>query len=55
MKLGDLIYDNHFNEHGLVVDVSECGTWCSVLYEDGELVEGLRKWEKTIKVIVNDQ
>jgi len=51
MTLGDLIYDSHFEEHGLVVAVTECGEWCSVLYEDGELVDGLREWEETIEVI----
>ena len=51
MKVGDLIYDSHFDEHGLVVGVTECGEWCIVLYEDGQLVDGLRKWEETIEVI----
>ncbi len=51
MKVGDLIYDSHFDEHGLVVAVTECGDWCSILYEDGELVGGLRQWEETIEVI----
>jgi hypothetical protein len=51
MKIGDLIYDSHFEENGLVVSVSKCGDWYSVLYEDGELVGGLRKWEETIEVI----
>jgi len=51
VKLGDLIYDSHFEEHGLVVAVTEDGDWCNVLYEDGQLVGGLRKWEETIEVI----
>jgi len=57
MKLGDLIYDSHFREHGIVVDsepmVNEDGDWCSILYEDGQKVEGIRSWEETIEV-VND-
>ena len=49
MKLGDLIYDSHFEEHGVVVDTKPCGSghhgeWCVILYEDGQLVEGIRSW-----------
>ena len=50
MKLGDLIYDFHYEERGLVVNV-ESNEWCTILYEDGELVEGIREWEPTIEVI----
>ncbi len=54
MKLGDLIYDSHFKEHGLVIEADgEIGwtTWCTILYEDGEIVEGVRDTEPTIEVI----
>ena len=55
MTLGDLIYDSHFKEHGVVVDAKPCGNeegeWCTILYEDGELVEGIRSWEETIEVV----
>ena len=55
MKLGDLIYDSHFKEHGVVVEAKpvpyQDGSWCSILYEDGELVEGIRSWEETVEVV----
>ncbi len=55
MKVGDLIYDSHFEEHGIVVDTEpmfdENGDWCSILYEDGKLVGGIRSWEETVEVI----
>ena len=55
MKLGDLIYDSHFGEHGIVVDAKPSGgfegEWCTILYEDGELVEAIRSWEETIEVV----
>ena len=55
MKLGDLIYDSHFGEHGVVVDVEPCevgqGEWCTILYEDGQIGEAIRSWEQTIEVI----
>lgn len=55
MKVGDLIYDSHFKEHGIVVEAepmaTENGEWCSILYEDGEFVEGIRSWEETVEVI----
>ena len=54
MKLGDLIYDSHFKEHGVVVAAKPCdvgqGEWCAIFYEDGELVEGIRSWEETVEV-----
>jgi hypothetical protein len=54
MKLGDLIYDSHFKERGLVVKTEKSSwneTWCTVLYEDGQIVEGIRSHETTIEVI----
>ena len=54
MKLGDLIYDSHFNENGLVVKVEKESwneIWCTVLYEDGQVVKGIRSHEPTIEVI----
>jgi hypothetical protein len=56
VKLGDLIYDSHFEERGMVVDTKPCGSghhgeWCVILYEDGQLVEGIRSWEETIEVV----
>ena len=55
MQVGDMIYDSHFEEHGLVVDVTPCaigkGDWCSILYQDGQTVHNIRSWEETIEVI----
>lgn len=55
MQVGDLIYDSHFEEHGIVVNAepmaTENGEWCSILYEDGQLVESIRSWEETIVVL----
>jgi hypothetical protein len=54
MKVGDLIYDSHFKERGLVVAVlSTTGNdgWCKILYEDGQIVGNIRSWEETIEVI----
>tara|TARA_B100000029_G_scaffold509428_1_gene598581 strand:- start:1086 stop:1262 length:177 start_codon:yes stop_codon:yes gene_type:complete len=54
MKLGDLIYDSHFEEHGLVVKVEKPSwneNWCTVLYADGQVVEGIRAHESTIEVV----
>ena len=55
MKSGDLIYDSHYEEHGVVVTTKPCeigqGEWCTILYEDGQVVDGIRSWEETIEVI----
>jgi len=53
MKVGDLIYDSHFEECGLVIESRD--TWCTILYEDGEIVDGIRETEKTIEVIVENR
>ena len=55
MKLGDLIYDSHCKEHGVVVNTEpipyQHGLWCTILYEDGQMVEGIRSWEESIEVV----
>ena len=55
MKVGDLIYDSHFKEHGVVVGaepiLTEDGDWCSIFYEDGSVVKGIRSREETIEVV----
>jgi len=60
MQVGDMIYDSHFKEHGLVVDVTPVaptsvfhgkGDWCSILYQDGQTVRNIRSWEESIEVI----
>ena len=51
MKFGDLIYDSHYGQHGLVVEVSETGEFCTILYEDGMPDPGIRTNEAGIEVI----
>jgi hypothetical protein len=55
MQVGDLIYDSHFEEHGIVVATQPCavgqGDWCAILYQDGQTVENIRSWEETIEVV----
>ena len=55
MKVGDLIYDSHFEEHGIVIEAKPCeisqGEWCTILYEDGSVVASIRSWEESIEVI----
>jgi len=55
MEIGDLIYDSHFKQCGIVVlaehMLTEDGDWCSILYEDDSIVKGIRSWEETIEVI----
>jgi hypothetical protein len=55
LKVGDLIYDSHFKEHGIVVDSqpipNQHGSWCTIFYEDGQIAEAIRSWEETIEVI----
>ena len=45
MKVGDLIYDSHYGQHGLIIEVSATGEFCTVFYEDGQADRGIRPGE----------
>jgi len=51
VKVGDLIYDSHYGQRGLVVEISMSGEHCTVFYEDGEADDSIHPWEETIEVI----
>mgnify|MGYP005831409891 CR=1 FL=1 len=51
MKLGDVVYDSNYGQHGMIVEVSECGVFCTVLYSDGIPERGIRVNECGIEVI----
>ena len=51
MKVGDVIYDSHYGQNGMVVKVSECGVFCTVLYSDGIPERGIRLDTPGIEVI----
>jgi len=53
MKVGDLIYDSHYGQYGLVVEVREDGEFCTVLYEDGVPDRSIRPRE--IEVVNEDR
>ena len=42
MQVGDLIYDADYGQHGLVIEISMSGEFCTVFYEDGEADRGIR-------------
>ena len=45
MKIGDLIYDSHYGQHGSVIEISMSGEFCTVFYEDGVVDHGIRSGE----------
>ena len=51
MKIGDLIYDSAFGMNGIVVEINEDSSYMTVLYDDGELGDGVRKNDPEIEVI----
>jgi hypothetical protein len=51
MKVGDLIYDSHYGQNGLVIEVSEDSSYMTVLYEDGELDHGMLTNDPEFEVI----
>ena len=51
MKVGDLIYDSHYGQNGLIVEISETSSYMTVLYEDGELDRGMRTNDPEVEVI----
>ncbi len=55
MKVGDLIYDSHYGQNGLVIEISENSSYMTVLYEDGELDHGMRTNDSEVEVISASQ
>ena len=51
VKVGDLIYDSHYGQNGLVIEISENSSYMTVLYEDGELDHGMRTNDPEVEVI----
>tara|TARA_R110001583_G_scaffold5598_5_gene30056 strand:+ start:3495 stop:3662 length:168 start_codon:yes stop_codon:yes gene_type:complete len=51
MKVGDLIYDSHYGQNGLVIEISESSSYMTVLYEDGEIDRGMRANDPEVEVI----
>ena len=51
MKVGDLIYDSHYGQNGLVVEISENSSYMTVLFEDGELDRAIRTTDPEVEVI----
>jgi hypothetical protein len=51
MKLGDLIYDSHYGQSGLVIEISENSSYMTVLYEDGEIDRGMRTNDPEVEVL----
>ncbi len=51
MIIGDRIYDSHYCQCGLVIEISENSSYVTVLYEDGEIDRGMRMNDPEIEVI----
>ena len=45
MKVGDLIYDSDYGQHGLIIEISMSGEYCTIFYEDGEADNSIRPRE----------
>ena len=42
MRVGDLIWDSHYGQHGIVIEISKRGEFCTILYPDGMPDHGVR-------------
>jgi hypothetical protein len=54
VKVGDLIYDSHYGQRGIVVEVTATPPsfgYMTIMYEDGVLDRGIRQDEHEIEVI----
>ena len=51
VKVGDLIYDSHYGQNGLVVEISKTSSYMTVLYEDGQVDHGMRTNDPEVEVI----
>ena len=45
MKVGDLIWDSDYGQHGLGIEISMTGEFCTVFYEDGQADHSIRPEE----------
>ena len=50
MNVGDLIYDSHYGQYGIVVEVTEDSSYMTIMYEDGVLDRGIRLDEHDIEL-----
>ncbi len=51
MKVGDLIYDSHFGQNGLVIEISESSSYMTVLYEDGLIDRSIWTNDPEVEVV----
>jgi hypothetical protein len=54
MKVGDLIFDSHYGQNGIVIDVpgpENDTSFMTILYEDGQVDNSLRTNDSEIEVI----
>ena len=45
MNVGDLVYDSHYGQYGLVIEITMSGEYCTVFYEDGQADNAIRPYE----------
>jgi len=42
VKVGDLIFDSHYGQLGLIIEIFPNSEFCTVFYEDGQAERGVR-------------
>jgi hypothetical protein len=54
MKVGDLIYDSHYGQHGLIVETpgkSNNTSFVTIMYEDGQIDNSMRMNDPEIEIV----
>ena len=54
MKVGDLVFDSHYGQHGLIIEMagkSNNTSFLTILYEDGQVDNSMRMNDSEIEVI----
>ena len=54
MKVGDLIYDSHYGQHGLIIEVagkSNNTAFVTIMFEDGQIDNSMRMNDPEVEVL----
>ena len=58
MKVGDLIYDSHYGQHGLIIEVagkSNNTAFVTIMFEDGQIDNSMRTNDPEVELLNADR
>ncbi|MDB4337652.1 hypothetical protein OAA09_01380 [bacterium] len=58
MQVGDLIYDSHYGQHGLIIEMagkSNNTSFVTIMFEDGQIDNSMRINDPEVEVVNEDR